>query len=68
MEETKNCPKCKGVMEIGWITEVYSPFKRASWVQKVHWFKGNAHHPVDSYKCKNCGFIENYSTREGGNL
>ena len=48
-------------MEKGWITEVYNTFKRASWVQKINWLKGNAQHPVDSYKCKNCGFIENYA-------
>lgn len=58
MEELKKCPKCKGLMEKGWITESYNPFKRASWVQKINWFRGNNLHPVDSYRCKDCGYIE----------
>jgi hypothetical protein len=58
------CPKCNGEMEEGLIADAsYLSYQKQKWVTKLK-FLGysleNAHETI-TYRCKNCGFLENYA-------
>lgn len=71
-EKGKVCPKCKGKMQAGMVTEYtcingLSVLTREAWVESVS--KGlltrlNNPKIVDTYRCTKCGFLECYATKD----
>ncbi len=65
MEESKQCPKCNGKMIKGVIPDVtYGGYKLSKWAESVSGvFFPKVVNPkhIDSYRCKQCGFLENYA-------
>ena len=59
MSETKECPKCGGEMEKGYLRD--APWwRRGESLLRVGFGPG-----VWAFRCKNCGFIEFYSDKKG---
>ncbi|MBX3378341.1 MAG: hypothetical protein KF678_15200 [Phycisphaeraceae bacterium] len=67
----KNCPKCHGLMEEGFILDgTHGPSNRVSlWVRGLAekgFFRGvktwkKTKIPVTTYRCQSCGFLESYA-------
>jgi predicted nucleic-acid-binding Zn-ribbon protein len=58
--EVKKCPKCSGMMEVGFLQNApYWTSGRSRW--RV--FVSGAGARVFAYKCKNCGYIEFYAEK-----
>lgn len=70
MEEYKQCPKCNGEMEEGYMHD-----SQNTWfdliTKKVQWVRGGKNLdkalntqsklPISTYRCKQCGYLENYA-------
>lgn len=67
MVEFKKCPKCSGNMELGELELLGAPFGPLKWSQEasrtIGIGKWKAVH-LNSYRCYDCGFIENYAPSE----
>lgn len=62
---TNVCPKCKGVMEKGFIGDRADSERemRQDWGTGVSFLGSgldNAH-PVTTYRCSDCGYLESYA-------
>ena len=57
MSEVKTCPKCSGVMEIGYLRD--APW----WRRGKKMLKVGFGPRVFAYKCKNCGYMELYAEK-----
>jgi hypothetical protein len=68
MKEEKICPKCNGIMEEGQIQENYSIIGGIQgWIGSINGhirsgLKGTI--KINSYRCFECGYIENYAPSE----
>lgn len=72
MENVKNCSKCQGLMEEGFIPDGIGAL-RASKI--TEWYEGiaessiwtgvkvtgTAHYKVRTYRCTKCGYLESYA-------
>jgi len=69
------CPKCGGAMEAGFILDKGIPTGSVSsseWVDGTPepsiWtglkLRGRERHPVTTYRCTACGFLESYAPAE----
>jgi phage FluMu protein Com len=71
MELTAKCPKCNGQMELGVIVDQgdHGQCKVNEWSEgppeKSFWFglKVKNPHPIKTYRCRLCGFLESYAGR-----
>ena len=68
-ERTPTCPKCRCVMEDGFVVDVtHGAFAQSRWIdgepKKSYWFglqvNYKAGHPITTYRCTGCGFLESY--------
>ncbi len=65
------CPKCKGEMELGMISDSYGDVgnfhQQGKWSKKVKFvlnlFQAGLveEKRIKSYRCKSCGYLENYA-------
>ncbi len=71
--EEKTCPKCGNEMEVGFLLDhTYANLIPTIWIEGVpersFWrfarIKGKRRHRVDSYRCIECGFLENYAAEQ----
>ena len=68
MSLSMRCPKCGGPMEAGFLRDsvqgkrVEGPGPRSFWTGAGP--KGRDEHPVRSYRCGGCGFLESYARPE----
>lgn len=69
----KNCPKCAGNMEIGFIADYkHGGIGTSDWVageaEKSIWtgikVRKKKQYLVNTFRCINCGFLESYATEE----
>jgi hypothetical protein len=73
---TKNCPKCNGLMTIGFIADRGSNISRfvAEWIEgepeKVRYLgtsgsnlevEGRRKLPISSFRCEDCGYLEAFA-------
>jgi hypothetical protein len=67
----RTCPKCSTRMEEGFIMDrAYGENRQAKWVegepQRSIWtglkIPRDAQHPVVTYRCAACGYLESYAT------
>ena len=67
------CPKCGGAMERGFVVDhTYGGFAKPEWAEgraePSMWtgikMSGKARHPVETYRCVQCGYLESYA-RQG---
>jgi hypothetical protein len=59
-----NCPKCRGPMEVGSVSDhLGGGMLKAQWVDgaKVGLFKSARQITIVSHRCKLCGFLEQYA-------
>ena len=65
------CPKCQGQMQEGFILDHSQAHRLVSrWIagspEPGFWFGpkvyGKEQHPIQSYRCTSCGFLELYAT------
>jgi predicted nucleic-acid-binding Zn-ribbon protein len=65
MVETRKCPKCNGDMEKGnLMDETYLSSAPQKWAKHATGFMGVGSKDtkkITSYRCKNCGFLENFA-------
>jgi len=71
MQSDKQCPKCGGVMQEGFIPDYsHHNFSRtAKWQsgepQKSFWYgintKDSPQYEIKSHRCKGCGYLESYA-------
>ncbi len=62
------CPKCQGPMQEGFIFS----FRPSRWIagspEPSLWtvikISGKEQHPIQSYRCTSCGYLESYATGE----
>ncbi len=75
LEPKKNCPKCEGIIDEGYILDSgHGNMKRLpTWIagkpDKSFWAGGlktndKKQFDVKDFRCIQCGFIESYATRE----
>jgi predicted nucleic-acid-binding Zn-ribbon protein len=66
----RNCPKCSKAMEEGFIVDhTHGGFTQAQWVEgeprPSFWtglkLGGTPRHPVTTYCCTKCGYLESYA-------
>ena len=58
------CSKCQGNMEEGISVDfTYGGPRKGSWASKISWggLKTDNMKTIDSYRCTQCGYIENYA-------
>ncbi len=65
------CPKCEGEMELGIVSDSYGQVgnlqKQSQWAKKVNSvlkiFQAglDGAKSIKSYRCKSCGYLENYA-------
>lgn len=61
----KNCPKCKEKMEKGFLVDegrwgtVFT--RKQRWVLGSNWFGFKKAKSIDSYRCLECGYLENFA-------
>lgn len=72
----KACEKCAGVMEIGFIADYTygdsdSTVVQNAWIEgelERTWagakIKGKRKYLVETFRCKNCGFLESFATKQ----
>ena len=69
-DEQRICPKCSGKLEQGlMIDNTYGGVGQAEWAEgppeRSFWvglkLKGKAKHPITTYRCERCGFLESYA-------
>lgn len=68
------CPKCDGRFEAGFTLELgdHNSLSQGKWVEgkpeRSFWnglkIKGRAQHPVTTYRCSRCGYLESYAIAE----
>jgi hypothetical protein len=67
------CPKCHGAMEVGFVVDnTYGAVAASEWAsgEPVYsiWtgmkMRGRERHPVITYRCAGCGFLESYAREE----
>lgn len=67
---SSDCPKCRSRMEEGFVQDFYQHQVRTPvWIEgppeKSFWSglrtKGKRQHPVMTYRCTRCGFLEQYA-------
>jgi hypothetical protein len=65
------CPKCEGVMEVGYMPDLAGgfTFPPSYWVEgppkKITWTIRNRRRlPITAYRCTACGYLELYATGE----
>ncbi|HXH70492.1 MAG TPA: PF20097 family protein [Pyrinomonadaceae bacterium] len=72
-ESILSCPKCKGVMNDGFIADVgYGTIQPSRWVKgepvKSFWtgtkVSDKEKYAVKTYRCTNCGYIESYANEQ----
>ena len=78
-DKPDTCPKCQGQMQEGFILEFGNGQVRTAsrWIadapdESSFWWgagggvkiKGKEQHPVQSYRCTSCGYLESYATGE----
>ncbi len=70
IEKARTCPKCSSEMELGFLLDhTYGNLLPAIWIggfpERSFWrfakIRGKTRRRVDSYRCKDCGFLENYA-------
>ena len=65
MEKIKKCPKCDSDMEMGELLDIGQATSTAqTWAKHATSFLGlgtKDARKISSYRCKSCGFIENYA-------
>ena len=73
MPDAHICPKCGGQMEVGFTVEMtQTTFLPTLWIEgepeRSFWtmtkIKGKKQRPVVSYRCRACGFLESYASKE----
>lgn len=71
MEEILNCPKCKGIMENGFVVD----YTHGGVAKQSVWSKGPIKYDfwnlwigavkeslkISSYRCTSCGYLESYA-------
>jgi hypothetical protein len=64
------CPKCRAAMEPGFVLDqTYGALAQSAWIegrpQPSFWtglkVKDAAKHPVTTYRCTKCGYLESYA-------
>ena len=67
------CPKCGAAMEDGFLVDhTYGGVEKPEWASGTPdasiWvgvrMKGRERHPVHTYRCTSCGFLESYARGE----
>lgn len=62
MAESNKCVKCGGKMEQGVIVDhKYTSTTQSKWAKATTLFGSRGRRNIDSYRCKKCGYIENYA-------
>lgn len=64
MVNIKNCPKCEGEFEEGFIgVKVDGNEQREEWGTGISFLKTGLNHafPVKTFRCKNCGYMESFA-------
>jgi len=68
MDMEKTCPKCEGMMEPGELVDKnYATSDAQEWAEQAGSFLGfglSGRIRIISYRCIECGFIENYAPSE----
>ena len=62
------CPKCSKEMEEGIIVDsVYAGVAKGRWASKITLggLSTNNSKTIKSFRCKNCGYLENYAKDKG---
>ena len=69
-ERNPDCPKCNVKMEVGFLPDsTYGGVVAPTWVAgdpTKNWLgaitmKGRTTHPVATYRCQRCGYLESYA-------
>jgi len=69
------CPKCNGEMEEGFILDqTHGKQLVSSWIagkpEKSFWLgtniNGKAQHYIQTFRCADCGYLESYAQKPGG--
>ena len=67
------CPKCQSVMEVGFVVDhTYGSVAESEWASGEPAYsiwtgmkmKGRERHPVITYRCPRCGFMESYAREQ----
>ncbi len=72
--KTVECPKCRQAMEPGFVLDRghYDLPSEPEWLEgepdRSFWYrlktKGRERHPVRTYRCTSCGYLESYARGE----
>jgi len=69
------CAKCSGSMEEGFVVDhTHGGTMQSAWVEgqprKSFWtglkLSGSVQHPVTTYRCHRCGYLESFAPLKGG--
>jgi hypothetical protein len=64
MLEPQTCPKCRGTMQTGYISDKMNGIiLHSTWIDgaKTSFFKTPREIAIVAYRCTSCGFLENYA-------
>ena len=74
MQQPDACPRCRGPMEPGYILDRthHHSAKTQKWVEgapdQSFWWglktQGHETHPVHTFRCERCGYLESYANAE----
>ena len=61
-QNSKNCQKCRGEMEIGYLLGAWS------WSSQKNRWSTKQSKKISGYACKNCGYVELYVRKDQGTI